>query len=133
MIEFLKKASSEIVLIALFGIGIVGGLTTPAFSQGMLQESDLEQGPASEGMMESEQTPMGDMQMTHQGMPMQTSGEMLELMGEMQQLMSTLTPEQMAEFRPYMMEHHARMVEEMQALMGQLRTITNQTEETDTP
>ena len=126
MIEFLKKASSEIALIALFGVGIVGGLTTPAFSQGMPQESDLEQEPASEGMMESEQMPQ-------QGMPMQMSGEMLELIGEMQQLMSTLTPEQMAEFRPYMMEHHARMVEEMQALMGQLRTITDQAEETDTP
>lgn len=74
----------------------------------------------SEVLMESDPV-------SHQQSPMQMSGEMLALMGEMQQLMSTLTPEKMQEFRPYMMAHHTRMVEEMKAMLEQLQEIANDT------
>lgn len=128
MKQFWKTTNWAIALTALIGVGLMGVLAGPAFSWDMLQKPDV---VIPNSPMQPAQMPMEDM-LPHPGMPMQMSGEMLELMGEMQQLMSTLTPEQMANFRPYMVEHHDLMVEEVQLMIVQLRELTGSATEIDT-
>lgn len=118
---------AAIALTATVGVGLMGVFPGPAFSWEMLEKPDV---VTSDRPMDPAQMPMEDMP-PHQGTPMQMSGKMLELMGEMQQLMSTLTPEQVEEFRPYMMEHHDLMVEEMQLMIEQLREFTGPATEID--
>lgn len=124
MHRLFRKFSSLIAIAMLLAIASFNLLPTAAFSQGFSEDIQSAITPATR----PEVPTLG--QMTHHQMqpPMQMSGEMLALMGEMQQLMSTLTPEKMQEFRPYMMAHHTRMVEEMKAMLEQLQEIANDTD-----
>lgn len=143
----MRKLPKTVILVALPGVAIAFA-AAPSLNRTFARETEsrirLNHDPGSTDLAQTPmpprqtpmppgqtpitpgQMPMGQGQMPYQGMPM--SGEMLGLMCETHQIMSTLTPEQMQEIQPIMLEHQDRMVEEMQTTVEQLREMTNQPE-----